>query len=483
MARLSHIPSRRSAPVALSVLVLSALLLSALVLTVTSFSLARAQGEGAIEWSQFQGGAGHPGAVDDGPSPPYEVAWAFSAPEGALSGAVIAGGVAVSVGQSAVYGVDLSTGLEVWRLDRGGGPLSVPAIGVVGDRQVLAYVDTSEDAGTALVRVDLATLEELAPRTRLETTSRSGIAVEGSVAYLGDDDGNVYAIDLSTGALRWSAKEDGEVTATPAVADGRVYVVLRDLDSQRMRLLALDQAGGEVAWSFDPVAGATAASAPAASGGLVVVGMADRSIRAFAAEDGEQVWLALSLSLFSPLTAPAFLPEDLYLADFPGGLYRLDPSDGRRVWGHQLNEQVIRGSPVVVGGTALLGLNDGRLVGIDVESGRLVAEVDTGPGPIGAIAVSHQDVVAVKGGKEAGLVAFVHDPEGALLDVPSPTEIDPRRLFGFAALAFVAVFAVLHVPLRLLSRRLAPADVGAGPALEEDLGVGSPGDEDPEDDG
>ena len=102
----------------------------------------RASAQEEPTWSQFQGGPGHPGVLADGPPPPYRVAWTLPAPAGdALSGAVVAGDLAVSVGEEAVYGIDVASGVVKWQIPRAGGPLSVPAIGVAGGRRILVYLE------------------------------------------------------------------------------------------------------------------------------------------------------------------------------------------------------------------------------------------------------------------------------------------------------------------------------------------------------
>src|SRR4029453_13022023 len=81
-------------------------------------------------WSQFQGGPGHPGVLADGPEPPYRVRWTLPAPTGeALSGVVVTGDLAVSVGNEAVYGIDVASGTIEWRGGRGGGPPVIRAGG------------------------------------------------------------------------------------------------------------------------------------------------------------------------------------------------------------------------------------------------------------------------------------------------------------------------------------------------------------------
>jgi outer membrane protein assembly factor BamB len=437
--------------------------------------------ESGFEWSQFQGGPGHPGTIAEAPAPPYHQLWRFGPPEGGLSGAVIAGDVTIAVGEQAVYALDLRTGEVAWQIPRDGGPLSTPALGVAGEHQVLVYVDgpleDDEDASptptpsaspsgtdgekpyqpaSELVAVDLADRSELW-RTTLEDTSRSGIAIEGQRAYVADDKGGVYAIEIASGAVVWTAEAIGRVDSPPAVADGNVYVAARDVDGQQAQVLALDAETSERRWAFSPQAGAVAASAILAADGTVVVGAADRLVRGLSAQDGQVRWDALTLTLFSPVSAPVLEAEAVYIADASGGVYRVDAVDGSRAWEHQTNELIVRSSPVVAGGYVLVGLNDGRLAAFDPETGDLVFESEASQGLIGAISLSPEVLVAVKGGKEEGLVAFEHDPEGAFVRVPSPTVLDPARLLGaFAAAAAIAGAAIL-VPFRLLRSRIGPA--------------------------
>jgi outer membrane protein assembly factor BamB len=53
---------------------------------------------------------------------------------------------------------------------------------------------------------------------------KSSLAVAGEVVYIGVDDDVVYALDAATGAFKWSYKTGNEVSSSPAVANGVVYV-------------------------------------------------------------------------------------------------------------------------------------------------------------------------------------------------------------------------------------------------------------------
>jgi outer membrane protein assembly factor BamB len=457
----------------------------------------RATAQEEPTWSQFQGGPGHPGVLADGPPPPYRVAWTLPAPAGdALSGAVVAGDLVVSVGEEAVYGIDLASGAVQWQIPRAGGPLSVPAIGVAGGRRILLYLEgpgpvgavgptspsaspsggdptsttaaspssaaTDEEGDTStLVAVALGDRTELW-RTPLEALSRSGVTIDGANAFVGDEEGTVAAVSLEDGAVTWSQDLDGHVDTPLAVSDGQVYAVARNADTPQVVVAAFDTASGERGWPAVVLqASSTAGSAPTAGGGSVFVGSADRWVRALDAGDGAERWATLALSLFSPATSLAFDGESVFAADISGGLYGLDANDGERRWSFQLNEVVLRSSPVVSGASVLLGLGDGRLVAIDVSSGHLIWESDASPGLVGTIALSTDAVIAVKGGRGAGLIAFEHDPDGALVDVPSPTELDVGATLSRYGLAAVLVFGVALVPGLLARRRFGPAAEGS----------------------
>lgn len=451
----------------------------------------------APDWPQFQGGPGHAGALADAPPPPYRVRWTLPAPEGpALSGAVIFGGEAIALGEAAVYGVDLATGEVAWQVPRSGGPLSVPAVvaGTGGEPAMLLYLDgpgseagsgaetpspsatdspsgataaLQDEPGSELVAIELEGHTELW-RSPLGASSRTGVAVLDDTAYVGDEDGVVSAVALADGAVSWTKDvreadgscvglADGRVDVPLAVGDGRVIAVARNVDGASIAVTALDAADGACRWQKSPQIGSSAASAAAAGDGSVFIGLADRLVRSLAGSDGEQAWGALALSVFSPASSPALVGEALYVVDIGGGLYRIDARDGERLWSYQLNEINVRSSPVVAGSAVLVGLRDGRLVAIDSRSGHLVWQSEATPGLIGAIALARDAVVAVKGGRDAGLVAYEHDPDGALVDILTPTELDAGTLAARAGAAAVIVLAVVLVPGFLARRRFGDA--------------------------
>ncbi|HEU4356583.1 MAG TPA: PQQ-binding-like beta-propeller repeat protein [Actinomycetota bacterium] len=445
--------------------------------------------EGGFAWSQFQGGPDHTGTVAEAPAPPYRQLWRFTPPEGSLSAAVIVDDLTIAVGEQAVFALDLSTGSLAWEIPRDGGPLSTPALGTVGDRRVLVYLDGPTDdepasatptasasptAGGALpdvtssdlVAIDLADRSELW-RTALDHRSRSGVTIDGERAFVADDQGTVYAVGLADGAVAWTADAAGRVESPVAAADGTVYVAAQADDQPRVEVLALDAESGEPVWPRFSTSGYLA-SAISAGDGVAIVAV-DRVVRAFGADNGRIRWESLVHGLFWPVSAPASGEGSIVAADESGGVYRIDPASGARMWEHQTNERVVRSSPVLAGGSVIVGLGDGQLAAFDPSNGDLIWTTPATPGYLGAIALSADVIVAVKGGGGPGLVAFAHDPDASLERTVSPTVMDPAVLFGAFALAFVLVGAAILVPFRLMRGRIGPAftrdaEGGQGPS-------------------
>ncbi len=141
---------------------------------------------------------------------------------------------------------------------------------------------------------------------------------------------------------------------------------------------------------------------------------------------------------------------------------RLDGSSGEVVWDFPLNGAVLRSAPVVSGSAVVLGLRDGAIVALDGDAGEQLFRGPPGSGLIGPIAVTPELLVAVRGGREAGLVAFEHDPSRSIERVPSPSDPDPVALVSSFVAAAAAVLLILLLPARLLAGR-------RGPAFEDEL--------------
>src|SRR3954469_10043932 len=208
----------------------------------------------AVVWSQFQGGPAHTGSVSSVAStqPPYAQAWTFREPDSDLGFAapVIVGDEAVALGSKAIYGVDLSTGQQAWRVARTGGPITEPAVGTAGGRTLIVYADGGlNQEPSKLVAIDAATQKQLWSFS-LGPASVSGVSVDDSRAFVGDTQGVLHAVDIAKGKQEWTFKGTGRIEAPPAIADGLVYVGSRELQQGNATVRAIEESTGTQKWMF-----------------------------------------------------------------------------------------------------------------------------------------------------------------------------------------------------------------------------------------
>lgn len=154
-------------------------------------------------------------------------------------------------------------------------------------------------------------------------------AVVGGVLYVGSDDGYVYALNATTGALNWSAATGGAVKSSPAVAGNVVYV-----GSEDGKVYALNATNGSVVWiddlsSLEPTG---FDSAPIVYGGRVFIGGRSANMYALDATSGFADW-AVPGSCGGGWTTTAVANNVVYANDScDGSLHALNASTGAQLW-------------------------------------------------------------------------------------------------------------------------------------------------------
>jgi len=447
-----------------------------------------ARAQAVVGWTQSQGDPAHTGFAADAAQPPYAKAWQLDVPTGGpagdfgLSQPVVDGASVIGVAPSQIIAADLATGRQLWSVDRDYGPSVSAAVAVTPKHRILIYTEGFGDSppgasGTPsagatgpspapsgdgfdshAMAIDLDTRQPAWDAVaQLKEVSRTGVTVDGDTAFLGDNAGNIHALAVRTGEVRWTADAGGFLTTSLAVSDGVVIAAVQGDRSTRPHLVAFDGSDGSTLWNDEVGGGAIFASSPAIGGGQVVLGFSDQTVRAYDPSDGSERW---STRLNAPMFftgAPAITPEAVVAIDTLGQVYRLDPADGHRVWDFAVNESVTRTPAVVAGPYVLVATSMGRLVAIDLDSGLLVWQSEQGRGLLRSVALTSQVVVGVMGGVEPGLVGFAEDPQGTLISVVSPTELDlPELLLSFLA-AVVPLTLLAIVAGRWLRARMGPA--------------------------
>ena len=155
----------------------------------------------------------------------------------------------------------------------------------------------------------------------------SSPVMKGGAVFFGSDDGNVYAVEATSGRQLWKHATRGAVSASPAVDGDTVYVGSFD-----GHFYALNARTGAQRWKF-------------ATGGE----------RRFEAK-GLHGWLPASQTFFDPfdifLSSPVVAGGDVYFGSGDGHLYALDAASGELKWKFRTGD-VVHASPAYADGVQI----------------------------------------------------------------------------------------------------------------------------------
>lgn len=226
----------------------------------------------------------------------------------------------------------------------------------------------------------------------------SSPAFAGGVVYVGSHSGSVSAFDSGTGATLWSTPAKGPVDASPALVAGALYV-----GSAGGGLYALDPKDGHVL--FRAAAKEAVVSSPAVGrDGVVYVGTSEGFLHAIDGRSGSRKW---RVPAGGPVrSSPAVADGVVYVGSSPGGLHAFDASTGAPLWSSAIPGSV-SSSPAVGYGYVYVASRDGRLYAFDQVCGSPCAPAWSAPlgGPSSSSPALANGVVAV-GSEHGGLRVF-----------------------------------------------------------------------------
>ena len=345
--------------------------------------------------AMFHGGAAHTGVyAASGPAPQGRLKWRFrTAGEIVSSPAISAGTVYIGSADHQLYALDLATGALRWKFETKGRVSSSPA--VVGGVVYVGSYDGSlyaVDAARGTLKWKFDTegerrfaaphLHGAEPRNEVmpdvfDFFLSSPVVVDGLV-YFGSGDRHVYALNAADGTLRWKLATRDVVHASPAVVDGALYI--GDWDST---LYALDARTGAERWRFqagrDPDIHNQQGfqSSPAVADGLVFVGCRDAKLYAIDAKTGVQRWAHDAKGSWV-IGTPAVRDGHVYASTSDTGLFMaFDERTGAPQFSIDYKHWPMFSSPALAGRYAYIGSHLGKLLAIDVTTGRQAWSFDT----------------------------------------------------------------------------------------------------------
>ena len=262
----------------------------------------------------------------------------------------------------------------LWSYDVGGPIASSAAIagGVV-------YVGGGDGD---LVALDLAsgTL-----RWKYETGNligESSPTVAGDAVYIGDLGGVVHAVNVRDGKPLWTYKTGGEIKASPVVADGVVLI-----GSYDTKLYAIDARTGKARWSVE-TKGMVHATAGVREGMTFVTGC-DTLFRAIRIADGKEVFQVETGAYTA--ASPLLAGDRAYVGTFNAEFLAIDLTRRTVAWRYsQQDTEFPYYSSAALDGTRLIvGGRDKLVHAVDAMSGKRLwtfaarARVDSSPAVAG----------------------------------------------------------------------------------------------------
>jgi outer membrane protein assembly factor BamB len=243
----------------------------------------------------------------------------------------------------------------------------------------VAYV--GNDAGD-LEAID-ATTGALAWSATTGGAIRSSPALDlvKKLVIVGSDDGSVYAFNLQTGTLAWQRATGGAVGSSPTILNGVAYV-----GSGSGNLYALNEATGAVLWSAAMSGSVDSSPAVDSQAGLVVAGDSAGDVTAFAtsgSQQGQAVWTIKTGGAVA--NTPTVSGGVVYVGSNDGHEYALSAQTGATVW-----STPIGGNPsataALSGSTLYVGSSDGMLQSLSASNGNVQWQVSTGAAVTGVSA-------------------------------------------------------------------------------------------------
>lgn len=342
------------------------LLALVVVFSVSSFPRAADNSTSPPEAAMFRGNPQHTGTYSGPGANAFHLKWRFKTAGKVRSSPVFAAGkVLVGSEDGNLYAVDAESGSKVWSVFTGGDLSSSPAVAndvvfvLGGDGRLRALeLATGKQKWIFEPGKDLP----LRGDPRAWDYFLSSPTLDGGVLFFGGGDGNIYAVDQATGALKWKYLTEARVRTTPAVSGGTVFAGSFD-----GAMYALDRETGSLKWKHQT--GAPIQSSPAVAGDVVLFGSRDMKFRAVDARTGELRWSHEHPNSWI-VGSPAITGNLAVVGSSDAQIVQAVAWDtGKEVWRVKLDSRTL-GSVAIADGLVFVGLSEGQIHALDLQDGR-----------------------------------------------------------------------------------------------------------------
>ncbi len=198
----------------------------------------------------------------------------------------------------------------------------------------------------------------------LESNIAAGLTVVDGIVFVGSSNGKLSALDAGNGSLKWEFLTKDEVWTTPVVADGVVY-----FGSLNHKLYAVDIETHGLKWEEPFETGGSIASPPVVVDGVVYFGSFDKKFYAIDADSGSPKWVFAEAGNWYWSRA-LYNNGTVYACCLDNNIYALNAGNGTPAWLKPFDAGApLRSSPVIAGGVLVVASEEGKVFGLDLETG------------------------------------------------------------------------------------------------------------------
>ena len=292
---------------------------------------------GTTAWPMFRHDPEHSAVGQSGPSN-LTLRWNFYTNGAVVSSPSIAGGIAYFGSQDKnIYAVDSRDGSLKWKFTTLNRVLSSPAIagGKVYTGADDGYVYALNALNGSLIWKTAAGGNVIG-NFNAAVQLRSSPTVAGGYVYVGALDNNTYCLDANDGSVVWKYETRGYITATPAVAEGAVYVISQEPGVGA--LYKLDASNGNFVWKHvlpyqSKLGGGTDMHAsPTIANGVVFAASDASAYYAINATSGGTLWTYRNPEAGEFIVcSPIYVDGSLFIVD-KFSIVSLNAENGSVIW-------------------------------------------------------------------------------------------------------------------------------------------------------
>jgi outer membrane protein assembly factor BamB len=204
------------------------------------------------------------------------------------------------------------------------------------------------------------------------------LALPGDLMLVASTDGTVTALNTGTGAVAWTKTIGGELEGSPSISGNDAYVV-----SDSGAVTALNATTGATIWQKTMAAPVKTSPAVDATNGLVFVADTAGTVEAFKAASGATAWSVKSLGAFT--ASPVAGQGNVYAASQNGTLYALAETTGKQAWTYAAGS-ALNATPIDDNGQIAIGDSAGEVVVLKASNGTSQFKIAAGDSVVGLAA-------------------------------------------------------------------------------------------------